>query len=146
MCYLLSSSIKVLSLIKERKQSTSKGNNPLWFEKRIFRNDQPVRDDGNNILVAIPLFQLHPFLQAHLNIREAHNHRIENCSVTEHHLYIESWNERFGLISYVYFTEAQKGSMPVEIIRRVAEHNLFSLENHAPVETLVHQTGKIWCR
>jgi len=31
-------------------------------------------------------------LQAHLDGSDADNHRIENCLMTEHHLYSGSWN------------------------------------------------------
>ena len=36
--------------------------------------------------------QLHPLLQAHMDRYDADNHRIENCSVKEHHLFTGSWN------------------------------------------------------
>ena len=55
--------------------------------------------------------QMYPLLQAHLDRWDTDNHRIENYSVTEHHVHSGNWNWRSGLIFYLYSWEAIEGSL-----------------------------------
>jgi hypothetical protein len=73
------------------------------------------------------------------------NHRIDNCSVTEHHLYNGSWNQRSRLIFYLDHWEALVWSLPhnhVETNRWVTDvcdtYRMYGLARDNNVSLLPH--------
>jgi hypothetical protein len=105
--YRQSTPVKVLTVIEEKKD-------PLLFEIWLFCNGQPHCDDDGRIFVAMTSTNVKVKVRSRFWVSvvsltsssyhrcDVDNHRIENCSVTEHHLYNRRWNQRSGLIFYLY--------------------------------------------